>query len=177
MDRDTHSREDRDVPLDSDTYTELLLMPVLMSTVRPDSRDIDEIRMAIASFKTACGSVQPGRAYRPAIDPTALWMMIPATTAEMTDLWKRSGIPIDESFSNMLASRDCRICFTFHKVSCGWFKRIWVGNASLDFAGGSEFIGSIAGTTQARMWQRLHSFIDDGDHLYNSTEAAINAVS
>src|ERR1700736_5544207 len=111
MGRDTHSREDRHVTLDSGTYTELLHMPVLMSTVKPRSRDIDEMGMAIASFKTACGSVRPDGTYRPAIDPTALWMMIPATSAEMTDLWMRSGIPIDESFSKMLASKDCRICF------------------------------------------------------------------
>jgi hypothetical protein len=56
-------------------------------------------------------------AFLPPIDPTNMWMMIPTTTEEMAAIWKRTGIATNDSFYQMVASKNTHVTVTFFKGS------------------------------------------------------------
>jgi hypothetical protein len=148
-----------------------------MTKLKPNSRDIADAGLAISCFPNAFGCVQPDGTYRESIDSTNMWMMIPTTPEEMAAVWKRTGISTGDTFSQMLASKERRVTFIFYKVSRGWFKTAWIGNASLDFDSLTVFIGSTAGQTQAEIWSRFRSFLDGPGSLQDSPAAALAAIS
>jgi hypothetical protein len=151
-----------------------------VTALQPNSSDIDTAGLEISGFPEAWGCASPDGAYRPSIDLTRMWMMIPTTREEMASIWKRAGISKAkcDSFPQMLESEERNIRIACFKVKRGLFKTAWIGDVRLEFDTRTVFIGRTARLTQSQMWQHFRSFLDDtGGSLHDSTAAAIAALS
>jgi hypothetical protein len=108
-----------------------------------------------------------------------LTIFIPVTVDAMTTLWCASGIATDgkSSFVTMQSAADHCVDVYFFKLRRGWFRAIWVGNVKFNFDRSTVNVGCVAGVTQAEMWQQLRNFIEGEGSLYDSTDAAVAAVT
>jgi hypothetical protein len=152
----------------------------LMRILTPTARDLSDTDLAIRSFSGAYGSVSSEGQFRPsAADHRMLAMFIPVTVDTMTNLWRVSGIATDgkSSFATMQSAPDHCVDVYFFKLRRGWFRAIWVGNVKFNFGKLIVNAGCVAGATQAEMWQHLRNFIEGDGSLYNSTDAAVAAVT
>lgn len=151
-----------------------------LQTLSPTQQDLSETELAIRSFPNAYGSVDGDGEFRPsAADDRMLVLFIPIALASMTELWRASGIRTDSksSFAKMQSASNHCIYVNFFKIRRGWLGSIWVGNVKFSFTGSEIAIGSIAGGNQAAMWRQLREFIDGNEDLFDSTHAAMTAVT
>lgn len=151
----------------------------MMRPLKPSRRDLEECKSTITTFEYGSGSFNSLGEFQPDHGlPFALYMFLPVTTEQLESLWVDNVGVFDTTHDMLLAAQSLQLYLRYFKVKSGLFRSRWVGNVKVVFGPksfssigeqGSVDVGSVAGSTQAAMWDHFRRALAGNQMLLHGT--------
>lgn len=146
-----------------------------MKLLKPNSRDISDIGIAIKSFDVAWGSVNYLGNYEPMINGKTLWIMFNFEIADVNILFEEAA---PAKFAQMFEKDFEAERGTLHgqasKIKTGFFDHAWILKVTY-LIDRKEFpVGFLGASNQSALWRRLHDTLEFKQRFVVSAETALS---
>jgi len=146
-----------------------------MKLLKPNSRDISDIGLAIKSFNGAWGSIDFFGNYEPMMNGKTLWLMFNFEITDVNMLYEETApAKFVEMFESDFKDERGILHAQASKIKIWFVGYAWLLNVTYMIDGKSFPLGFLGASDQTSLWRGLHDTLDFKDRFLVNAETALS---
>lgn len=146
-----------------------------MKLLKPNSKDIADIGLAIKSFSGAWGSIDPFGEYQPLINGKTLWLMFKFDIDDIKLLLEETApSKYVKEMEDKFEEEQGVLHGQASKIKTGFFRNAWVLKVTYLIDRKTFPVGFLGAYEQTSLWQKFHETLNFKERFLLTAETAIS---